>query len=309
MNGEDFGSDRDPLLVRPFVVQDDETEEQASSDATWPGTAAEDSPTQVLPIFTGGTDVAARSARRGRRPLLLAGAAAVVIVLGAAGYTAMRPDFQPALSADLPDHSLPAVTGPAVVSPSPSVEAGDDGRGADSGTGSESGQDADKPATSKPTTVPASAKASVPVSAPTSAAVTTAPTTPAALAPSPLMAGTGTLVSGNGLCLDVPGAIPSDDNNIQVFDCNQSVAQVWTLADDGTLRVMGRCALLVGDDTVRLTTCDGRTTAQWRATGARELVNAAGSSCLTDPSGGGRPGTRVLVVKCTGQSNQQWSLR
>jgi hypothetical protein len=72
---------------------------------------------------------------------------------------------------------------------------------------------------------------------------------------------------------------------------------------------MGRCALVTGDNTVHLAACDRRTTAQWRVTGVRELVNAATGGCLTDPSGGGRPGTRVLVVKCTGDANQSWSLR
>ncbi|WP_043511432.1 MULTISPECIES: RICIN domain-containing protein [unclassified Actinoplanes] len=131
---------------------------------------------------------------------------------------------------------------------------------------------------------------------------------PAAVVVGSGTAGTGILVSGNGLCLDLPGAVPVDDSVIQVFDCNRSAAQVWTLGTDGTLQVMGKCALLVGDSTVHLTSCDLRTTAQWRITGDHQLINAASNRCLTDPSQGARPGTRVVVVTCTGASDQRWSL-
>ncbi|GAA4602681.1 hypothetical protein BJY16_004327 [Actinoplanes octamycinicus] len=319
MDDEDFGTDRDPLLVRPFVVQDGEPAEHVSSGATWPAGTASDSPTQILPVFSGAEAKKPRGPRRKRRPLLVAGVGAgVLTVLAVAGYTALRPDLEPTLSADLPEHSLPAVTGPAATatSPSPDEESGDGTTGGgqpggDSGSGQDPEPTGDPTASTgstAPTTAPAAAP---PGSAAASAAAPAASATngPAALAPSPLATGTGLLVSGNGLCLDLPNAIPADDNALQVFDCNRSIAQVWTLSDDGTLRVMGRCALLVGDDTVHLTECDRRTTSQWRTTGNRELVNLASNECLTDPSGGARPRTRVVVVRCTGDANQQWALR
>ncbi|WIM99064.1 RICIN domain-containing protein [Actinoplanes oblitus] len=322
MDDEDFGTDRDPLLVRPFVVQDGEPTESGSSGATWPAGTASDSPTQILPVFSGTAARKPRGPRRRRRPLLVAGVGAgVVTVLAVAGYTALRPVFEPTLSADLPDRPLPAVTGPAAASASPSP--GDDAAGAttgsagSTGTGGDSGHTRDpKPtasvaASSGPATTattPATRTTASAEAGSTAGSGTTAPL-PAAIAPSPLTAGTGALVSGNGLCLDVPNAIPSDDNSMQVFDCNGSIAQVWTLADDGTLRVMGRCALLVGDDTVHLADCDRRTPSLWRTTGAHEVINMASNECLTDPSGGARPGTRVVVVRCTGESHQRWSLR
>ncbi|TWG24824.1 ricin-type beta-trefoil lectin protein [Actinoplanes teichomyceticus] len=315
MDGEDSGADRDPLLVRPFVVQDDVADAAATSDATWPAGPAPDSPTQVLPVFSGGTGNGPETPRRKRRPLLLTGAgAAAATALALVGYTALRPGSDTALSSGLPDHPLPAVTGPAAVSASPTPGAADGStgggdRGAGSGPAAAGSTAASSSATtsSAPATSPTSARATA--SASTSAVAPDEPDTPAGLVPSPLLTGTGALVSGNGLCLDLPGAIPVDDSTIQVFDCNRSVAQVWTLADDGTLRVMGKCALLVGDSTVHLTGCDGRTTAKWRATGSGELVNAAGNGCLTDPSSGARPGTRVVVVACRSQPNQRWSLR
>ncbi|BCJ46633.1 hypothetical protein GCM10010168_38440 [Actinoplanes ianthinogenes] len=318
-DAEDFGTDRDPLLVRPFVVQDGRTEEPASSGATWPAGTASDSPTQILPVFSGATATRPRGTRRRRRPLLVAGVGAgVVTVLAVAGYTALRPVFEPTLSAGLPEHSLPAVTGPAATSAPASpgtteATTGDDG----AGTGGDSDADGDgaptggATATTGPAGTVTTPATQAPGTAPASAAAPSGTRTnaPAVVAPSPVTVGEGSLVSGNGLCLDLPNAIPADDNSVQVFDCNRSIAQVWTLAGDGTLRVMGKCALLVGDDTVQLTDCDRRTPSLWRTTGNHELVNLASNECLTDPSGGARPRTRVVVVTCTGQSNQQWSLR
>ncbi|BCY07852.1 RICIN domain-containing protein [Actinoplanes sp. L3-i22] len=310
MNDEDFGDDRDPLLVRPFLVQDDVPGERTASGATWPSGAASDSATQVLPVYSNDVSSKPRTRRPRRRTLLVAGVGAgVVTVLAVAGYTALRPDSDLSLSADLPGPSFPVVTGPPVASPSAEAGAADgttgDGTQSDGDPGqNDGGATVTTPKTSAGSKSP---KATTGSTAPSGAA-SAQPNAPA-LAPSPPKLGTGTLVSGNGLCLDLANAIPVDDNVIQVFDCNQTVAQVWTLADDGTLRVMGKCALLVGDDTVHLTGCDHRTTAQWRATGDRQLINAANNQCLTDPSDGSRPGTRVVVVKCTGRSNQSWSMR
>ena len=76
---------------------------------------------------------------------------------------------------------------------------------------------------------------------------------------------------------------------------------------EGTVRVSGKCALTVGDTTVHIATCDGRTTARWQISGQR-LVNATNSGCLTDPSAGRTPGTGVTVTPCNGSASQRWSL-
>jgi hypothetical protein len=117
----------------------------------------------------------------------------------------------------------------------------------------------------------------------------------------------GVIRGQNGLCLDLNGAIAVDGNHVQVYDCNSTVAQTWTLATDGTLRVQGKCALAVGDNTVEIVSCDGRTPAQWRISNQR-LINVATNTCLTDPSAGRRSATGVTVSICTGSAGQRWSL-
>ena len=118
----------------------------------------------------------------------------------------------------------------------------------------------------------------------------------------------GVIRAGGNLCLDLNGGVPADGNHVQVFDCNNTVAQRWTLAADGTLRVVGRCAQVTADATVHIIGCDTRSAAQWRAGPDRTLVNLATSTCLTDPANGTRPATGVLVAACTGAPNQQWTL-
>ncbi|GAA3338074.1 hypothetical protein GCM10020358_16830 [Amorphoplanes nipponensis] len=99
-----------------------------------------------------------------------------------------------------------------------------------------------------------------------------------------------------------------DDNHIQVFTCNDTAAQRWTVAADGTLRVMGKCAVAADDGTVRITGCDGRPAAQWRAGGNGTLLQLATGDCLTDPGSGTRSGTGVRIEDCSGAERQRWQL-
>ncbi|XVU22211.1 ricin-type beta-trefoil lectin domain protein [Actinoplanes sp. CA-054009] len=117
----------------------------------------------------------------------------------------------------------------------------------------------------------------------------------------------GAVRGQNGVCLDLIGGVPFDGNHVQVFECNRSAAQTWTIASDGTLRVAGKCALVVGDRSVEIVSCDGRTTAQWRISG-QLVINAAENGCLTDPSGGRWSGSWVKVGDCDGSAKQRWSL-
>jgi hypothetical protein len=118
----------------------------------------------------------------------------------------------------------------------------------------------------------------------------------------------GRIHGPGGLCLDLNGGVPTEGNHIQVFTCNDSPAQVWSLAADGTLRVVGRCAVAADDGTVRIRGCDGRRSAQWRAGRDRALVNLAAGDCLTDPGTGTRSGTGVRIEDCSGAERQRWEL-
>ncbi|MGK5681835.1 ricin-type beta-trefoil lectin domain protein [Actinoplanes sp. URMC 104] len=292
----------------------------------------DDAPTAILHLpFRRKHGAPVAPGNRRRRLAVLAGAAAVV-VLGAAatGYAALRDDVRPSVATGVPG-PIPAATGPAAssaVAPSASggATAGEVGNpggpGGLGGPGAPGGPSSSGSATPS-TPGSAGASAAVPVAPSTSATAgepislspeptegsrTDSPRAPEGLAPAPPADDRAGVVRGqNGLCLDLNGAVAVDGNHVQVYDCNQTAAQSWTLASDGTLRVLGKCALVVGDRSVKIVSCDGRTTAQWRASG-QLLINVSNNDCLTDPSAGRTSGTAVTVTSCSGSASQRWSL-
>lgn len=306
-----MGDDQDPLLVRPFVLHDSESPDADPSTQTWPSattrevrsqhSASGESATQVIPR------VAAPRRRFRRRFLVIGGVgAAVVLAAAAAAFAVVRPEMSPSVASGA-DPALPVVTGPAPSASAPptagSPSATSHGARRSTSTSASAKASASLAASSgTPSAAPPNGQSSAPTVNPTGGGFGVAQ--PHDASPT---GRTGTIRGQNALCLDLNGNLPFDDNHIDVFDCNGTTAQVWTLATDGTLRVDGKCALIVGDNTVHIVSCDGRTTAQWHASNST-LVNAANGRCLTDPSGGRGSGTPVVVSTCGGSASQRWSL-
>jgi hypothetical protein len=311
--GEDLGDNRDPLLVRPFVLPDGDRQEPPPSASTWPvEQTAGELPTQLLPVVATAGDSGPDKPELWRRRSLVLVGAGVVAVLTVAGYALLRPDDRDGWASS-PAQSLPAAIGPAT-----SSEVGPSGIPAD-GEGSGDGGGSGDPAgtTQSPRATPPSSPAgptSAGTSPGTSAGATGSPATvvpapPAQLLPDPIGTGRGLLVTGNGLCLDLRGGEAADGRDVDVDDCNGTSPQRWQLNADRTLEVLDMCAYVVGDGTVELTSCDGRTTAQWQLFNNGTLTNAANGMCLTDPNSGARPGNGVTVTVCTGGNNQRWFFR
>ncbi|GAA0421824.1 hypothetical protein Aca07nite_09920 [Actinoplanes capillaceus] len=294
--------------MRPFVLPDGDHDESAPSVATWPAQQApEDPPTQLLPIVSAGeTDNPDAGEQRRVRPLLLIGAA-VAAVATVAGYALFRPGEGQERWMSMPDQSLPAAVGPANSasvttreSPGENSNAGDDGEGAVPTAPRSPSRSATGSAAS------ASANASV---APSVSKSAEAPAPPISLLPSSVVTGSGLLVTGNGLCLDLRGGSAEDNQEVHVDDCNGTSPQRWRLKADRTLEVLDMCAYLVGDGTVHLTRCDARTTAQWQLFENGELRNVSNGQCLTDPYSGAQPARAVVVTTCVGGNNQRWTFR
>jgi Ricin-type beta-trefoil lectin domain len=130
------------------------------------------------------------------------------------------------------------------------------------------------------------------------------PTTRPSPSPPPASGATGQITNMAGLCLD--GTIAGD--RVRLWDCSGSTSQVWTLASDGTLRVIGEC-VEPGAGLVRLRACDGNPAQQWRPGPAGSLVNPATASCLGDPrSGLGTEGTPQRTAPCDQSDQQRWWL-
>jgi hypothetical protein len=124
---------------------------------------------------------------------------------------------------------------------------------------------------------------------------------------------TGQITGYQGLCLDDRAASSADKNPIQVYTCNGTNAQQWTVnTTSNTVQVLGKCLDVTGAGTangtlVDLYTCNGTGAQSWTHQSNGEYVNTNSGKCLDDTGFGGA-GTQVQIWSCADGSNQQWSV-
>jgi beta-glucosidase len=123
---------------------------------------------------------------------------------------------------------------------------------------------------------------------------------------------TGPITGYEGLCLDDRSASTADFNPVQVYTCNGTGAQQWTVESNNTLEVLGGCLDVDGAGTANGTTvdyypCNGTAAQVWVPQSNGELVNPNSGKCLDDTGFGGS-GTQVQIWACGDGSNQQWTL-
>ena len=124
--------------------------------------------------------------------------------------------------------------------------------------------------------------------------------------------GTGAITGYQGLCLDDRSASTAEYNPIQVYTCNGTNAQQWTVESNDTLEVLGMCldvdaAGTANGTLVDLYTCNGTGAQTWDPQSNGELINPNSGKCLDDTGYGGS-GTQVQIWACADTSNQQWTL-
>ncbi|RLK13528.1 glucosylceramidase [Micromonospora sp. M71_S20] len=124
---------------------------------------------------------------------------------------------------------------------------------------------------------------------------------------------TGPIVGLAGKCLDVAGADSADGTAVQLYDCNGSAAQQWTLGGDGTVRALGKCLDVRDNATAdgtrtQLWTCTGAANQRWTATAARDLVSASANKCLDVLDNSSANATPTQIWTCTGGANQKWTV-
>ncbi|MER8073358.1 family 16 glycosylhydrolase [Streptomyces sp. NPDC094034] len=123
----------------------------------------------------------------------------------------------------------------------------------------------------------------------------------------------GTITGIGGKCVDVAGANPANGTPVQLYDCNGSAAQQWTVAADGSLRALGKC-LDVKDNSVadgaqlQLWDCSGGANQRWAVPDARDIVNIQADKCVDATGNSSANGTRLQIWTCTGAANQKWTV-
>jgi len=124
---------------------------------------------------------------------------------------------------------------------------------------------------------------------------------------------TGPITGYAGLCVDVRGASSANFTPVQVYTCNGTNAQQWTVVQAGsTLQALGKCMDINGGGTANGTTVD---LYDCNNTGAQvfipqsngELYNPQSGKCLDDTGYGGS-GTQLQIWACADTANQQWTV-
>jgi hypothetical protein len=124
---------------------------------------------------------------------------------------------------------------------------------------------------------------------------------------------TGPITGYQGLCVDVRGANSANFTPVQVYTCNSTNAQQWTVVQAGsTLHALGKCMDINGGGTADGTTVD---LYDCNNTGAQvfipqsngSLYNPQSNKCLDDTGYGGS-GTQLQIWDCSGNANQHWNL-
>jgi|SRR4051794_12939770 hypothetical protein len=125
---------------------------------------------------------------------------------------------------------------------------------------------------------------------------------------------TGQVTGYGGLCMDVRGANSANFTPVQVYTCNGSNAQQWTVVQAGsTLHALGKCLDVNGGGTadgttVNLYDCNNTGAQVFIPQSNGSLYNPQSNKCLDDTGWSTTPGTQLQIWDCTGNANQKWSL-
>jgi hypothetical protein len=125
--------------------------------------------------------------------------------------------------------------------------------------------------------------------------------------------GTGPMTGYKGACVDVRGASTANFTPVQMYNCNGTNAQMWTVVAAGsTLHALGKCMDIKGGGTANGTTvdlydCNGTAAQVFIPESDGSLYNPQSNKCLDDTNWGGS-GTQLQIWACGGTANQHWKL-
>jgi predicted alpha-1,2-mannosidase len=117
-----------------------------------------------------------------------------------------------------------------------------------------------------------------------------------------------------GKCVDVSNSGTTNGTKVQIYTCNGTNAQKWTVPGNGTLTAFGKCLDVSNSGTadgtkVQLWDCNGTGAQQWTySASAKSLTNPESGKCLDDPNSSTTDGTQLQIYTCNGTNAQQWTL-
>jgi type 1 glutamine amidotransferase len=125
--------------------------------------------------------------------------------------------------------------------------------------------------------------------------------------------GVGPIVGLAGKCLDVAGAGTANGTKIQLYTCNGSGAQTWTVTPNGPVKALGKCLDVAGGGSAngtkaQLYTCNGTGAQNWSAQSDQTLRNPQSGKCLDVSQNNPADGQQIHIWDCLGAANQKWIL-
>jgi hypothetical protein len=123
----------------------------------------------------------------------------------------------------------------------------------------------------------------------------------------------GRITGIGGKCVDVSNGDTADGTKVQLWTCNSSNAQRWTLPGDGTIRALGKCLDVklggTANGTVtQLWTCNGTGSQHWVPQADGTVRNPQSGRCLDAAGVSSADGTVLHIWDCVDGVNQKWVL-
>jgi chitinase len=130
--------------------------------------------------------------------------------------------------------------------------------------------------------------------------------------PPPPPPGGHTITGIGGKCVDVAGANSANGTKVDIYTCNGTAAQAWTVSG-GTVQALGKCMDIAAAGTangtkVQLYDCNGTGAQQWTHNAQNEFVNPASGKCLDATGQSSADGTQLQIWSCAGTANQLWTV-
>ncbi len=131
--------------------------------------------------------------------------------------------------------------------------------------------------------------------------------------PPPPPTGGGQITGYGGKCVDIAAASSANGTAVQLYTCNGTTAQQWTVASNGTLQALGKCMDVTSAGTangtqIQLYDCNGTAAQVWQHQSNGELLNPVSGKCLDATGPSSADGTRLQIWTCADSANQQWNL-
>ena len=118
----------------------------------------------------------------------------------------------------------------------------------------------------------------------------------------------------SGKCLSVTGAAVTNGATAEIYTCNGSPSESWTVGPNGTIvgGPSGKCLEVAGSSTanyagVDISTCTGAANQQWTVNPGGAIVGTQSGKCLSVTGAAITNGATADIYTCNGSPSETWA--